>query len=74
MNQSFYVNQNDPLTKKSGQIKFGTRLRLSHDRHGLFKSVPLYPFKLTYVVVHMAVKEFSEPTSKNREVGRLNWS
>ena len=32
MNQSFYVNQNDPLTKTSGQIKFGSGLRLPHDR------------------------------------------
>ena len=31
MNQSFY----DPLTKKSGQIKFGSGLRLPHDRPGL---------------------------------------
>ena len=35
MNQSFYVNQNDPLTKISGQIKFGSGLRLPHDRPGL---------------------------------------
>ena len=36
------------------------------------KSVPLYYFKLAYVVLHMAVKEFFETTSKNGEVGRFN--
>ena len=35
MNQSFYVNQNDLLTKRSDQIKFGSGLRLPHDRPGL---------------------------------------
>ena len=33
------------------------------------KSVPLYDFKLAYVVLHMAVKD---PTSKNGEIGRFN--
>ena len=36
------------------------------------KSVPLYHFKLACVILHMAVKLFSKPTSKNREVGRFN--
>ena len=36
------------------------------------KSVPLYHFVLACVVLHMAVKEFSKPTSKNGEIGRLN--
>ena len=38
------------------------------------KSVPLYHFKLAYVVLHMAVKEFSKPTSKNGEIGPFNLS
>ena len=38
------------------------------------KSVPFYRFKLAYVVLHMAVKEFSKPTSKNEEIGRFNRS
>ena len=36
------------------------------------KSVPLHHFKLAYVVLHMAVKEFFEPTSKNREISLFN--
>ena len=32
------------------------------------KSVPPYHFKLTYVVLHMAVKEFSKPISKRGEI------
>ena len=35
------------------------------------KSVPLYYFKLAYLTLHMAVKEFSKSTSKNGEIGRL---
>ena len=35
VNQSFFVTQNDPLTKKAGQIKFGFRVGLPHDRPGL---------------------------------------
>ena len=38
------------------------------------KYVPLYHFKLAYVIIHMAVKEFLKPTSKNGETGRFNWS
>ena len=34
-------------------------------------SVPLYHFKLVYVVLRMAVKEASKPTSKNREMAIL---
>ena len=36
------------------------------------KSVPLYHFKLTHVVLHMAVEEFSQPTSKNGGIDRFN--
>ena len=36
------------------------------------RSVPLYHSKLAYVVLHMAVKEFSKPTSKNGEIGHFN--
>ena len=37
------------------------------------KSVLLYHFKLAYVVLQMAVKEFfAKPTSKNVEIGRFN--
>ena len=38
------------------------------------KSVPLYHLKLAYLVLHMAAKQFFEPTSKNGEISRLNWS
>ena len=38
------------------------------------KSVPSYHFKLAYVVLQMAVKEFSKPTSKNGEIGHFNQS
>ena len=36
------------------------------------KSVPLYHFKLAYAVPRMAVKEFFETISTNREIGRFN--
>ena len=35
------------------------------------KSVPLYHFKLAYVVLHMVGKGFSKPTSERGEIGRL---
>ena len=38
------------------------------------KSVPLYHFKLGYVALHLAVKEFSKPTYTNGEIGRFNRS
>ena len=38
------------------------------------KSVPLYHFKLAYVVLHKNVKEFSKSASKNGEIGRFNRS
>ena len=34
----------------------------------------IYHFKLAYVVLHMAVKNFSKPTSKNGEISRFNRS
>ena len=36
------------------------------------KSVPLYHFKLAYVVLHVAVKKLSKPTFNNGEIGRFN--
>ena len=36
------------------------------------KSVPFYHFKLAHVVLHMVVKEFTKPTSKDGKIGRLN--
>ena len=33
------------------------------------KSVPLYHFKLAYVVLHIAVKEFFKTISNNGEIG-----
>ena len=62
MNQSFHVNQNDPLTKKSGQIKFGSGLRLPHDRPGLlcasksffsFKSLFKCPSKILSSLINL---------------------
>ena len=38
------------------------------------KSVPLYHFKLAYVVLHMAVKEFFETCLQNGEIGQLSVS
>ena len=35
-------------------------------------SIPRYHFKLAYVVLNIAVKSFSKPTSKNGEMGRFN--
>ena len=61
MNQSFYVNQNDPLTKKSGQIKFGSGLRLPHDRPGLQRVTTKNPKKVE------AGKRLAESNRKKRE-------
>ena len=36
------------------------------------KSVPIYHFKFAYVVLHMAVNEFFETSSKNGEIGCFN--
>ena len=36
------------------------------------KSVPLYHSKIACVVLHTAVKNFSEPTSRNGEIGCFN--
>ena len=36
------------------------------------KSVPHYHFKLAYVILQMAVKEFSKPTSKYGDIGHFN--
>ena len=36
------------------------------------KSVPLYHFKLAYVVLLRLSKNFSDPTSKNGEISRFN--
>ena len=36
------------------------------------KSVPRYHFKLAYVILQMAVKEFLIPTSKNGYIGHFN--
>ena len=38
------------------------------------KSVPLYHFKLAYVVLHMAVKEFFKPSFKSGQIRRFNRS
>ena len=38
------------------------------------RSVPRYHFKLAYVVLQMAVKDFSKPTSENGEICRFNRS
>ena len=44
--------------------------------HSFLRSVsnlfPLFHFKLTYVVLHMAVKDFSKPTSKNGEMSSFD--
>ena len=36
------------------------------------KSVSLYHSKFACLALHIAVKEFSKPTSKNGEIGRFN--
>ena len=36
------------------------------------RSVPSYHFKLAYVILQIAVKNFSKPTSKNGDMNHLN--
>ena len=47
-------------------------MKIAHSFLVCVKSVSLYHFKLAYIVLHMAVKEFSKILSKNREIGRFN--
>ena len=49
-------------------------VKIAHSFLVCVKFVPLYYFKLAYVVLHMTVKEFFKPTSKNGEIGRFNRS
>ena len=53
-----------------GPVKLMQRVKISHSFLVCVKSVPLYHFKLTYVVLHLAVKEFF--TSKNEEICCFN--
>ena len=50
------------------------RVKIAHSFLQSVKSVPHYHFKLAYVVLQMAVKEFFETCSKNGEIGRFNRS
>ena len=50
---------------KKGPVKLMLRVKIAHS------FVPLYHFKLAYLVLHMAAKEFSKTTSKTREIGYL---
>ena len=50
------------------------RVKIAHSLLQSVKSVQLYHFKLAYLVLYIAAKKFSKPTSKNGEIGRFNWS
>ena len=55
-------------------MKLIQRVKIAHTVLVFVKSVPLHHFKLAYVVLHKAVKEFFETTFKNEEIGRFNRS
>ena len=63
------------IKSNKGSVKL---MQLSENSSFIFtvcvRSVPRYHFKLAHVILQMAVKDFSKPTSKNREIGRLNRS
>ena len=47
--------------KSKGPVKLIQQVKIAHSFFTVYvKSVPLYYFKLAYVVLHMAVKEFFE--------------
>ena len=55
-----------------GPVKLIQRVKIGHSFLVSVKSVPLYHFKLAYVVLHMAVKEFFKPTHKKGKIGPFN--
>ena len=59
---------------EKGLVKPVKRVKIAHSFLVFVKSVPCYHFKLAYVVLQMAAKNFSKTTSKNREIVRFNWS
>ena len=63
-----------PASVKSGQkgpVKLIKRVKIAHSFLQSVKSVPRYHFKLTYVILQMAVKKCSKSTSKNEDIGHL---
>ena len=59
------------LFEHKGLVKLIKRVKIAHSFLVCVRSVPHYHFKLAYVILQMIVKEFSKPTSKNGEIGRL---
>ena len=57
-----------------GPVELMHRVKIAHSFSVCVKPVPLYYFKLAYVVIRMAVKNFSKPVFKNGESGRFNQS
>ena len=56
-----------------GPVKLMQRVKITHSFLVCVESVPLHYFKLVYVVLHMAARNFSKHTSIN-ETGCFNWS
>ena len=52
-------------------MKLIKRVKIAHSFLVCAKSVPRYHFKLAYVVLQMAAKNFSKSTSKNGEIGHF---
>ena len=52
-----------------GPVKLIKRVKIAQSFLVCVRSVPPYRFKLAYVILQMAVKNFSKPTSKNGDMG-----
>ena len=62
-------SQNNALWSLKGTVKLIQLVKIAHSFSVCVKSAPLFHFKLAYVVLHMAVKEFIEiriQQSRNR--------
>ena len=71
MQQPHYSTLN--LFEWKGPVKLIKRVKIAQSFFIVcVKSVPRYHFKLAYVILRMAVKEFFKPTSKNGDIGHFN--
>ena len=65
--QNFFSFQ----TPFKGPVKLMKLVKIPHSFSVCVKSVPLYRFKIVYVVLQMAVKEFFETFPTIGEIGRF---
>ena len=55
-------------------MKLLQRVKIAHSFYSLCQFCSTLSFYSAYVVLHIAVKEFSKPTFKYGEIGRFNRS